>query len=141
EAFKILKKQEQAEKHRELAEIVGRTYLAERHRLEQQDACSFLRSLPPQSVDVILTDPPYGMGADSFGDGGGKLAGIEHHYDDSPEAWRALMAEWCPLAFAVAKEQAHAYVFCDLDRFHELKLFMENAGRYVFRTPLVVHKL
>ena len=29
---------------------------------------------------MILTDPPYGMDADQFGDGGGKMTGIEHHY-------------------------------------------------------------
>ncbi len=141
EAFKILKKAETDAKNRELGELVGKTFTADIHRLEQTDACSFLRGLPPGSVDVILTDPPYGMGADSFGDGGGKLSGIEHEYDDSPEAWRVLMAEWCPLSFQVAKAQAHAYVFCDFDRFHELKAFMQAAGWYVFRTPIIVHKI
>jgi DNA modification methylase len=81
------------------------------------------------------------MGADSFGDAGGKLTGIEHHYDDSYESWLALMREWAPLSFAVAKPQAHAYVFCDFDNFHKLKEFMLAAGWYVFRTPLIVHKL
>ncbi len=38
------------------------------------------------------------------------------------------------------KPQAHAYVFCDFDRFHELKTMMQLAGWYVFRTPLIVHK-
>jgi len=32
-------------------------------------------------------------------------------------------------------------VFADLDRFHELKGMMENAGWYVFRTPFIVHKI
>jgi DNA modification methylase len=90
---------------------------------------------------VILTDPPYGMGADSFGDAGGKMTGITHNYDDSYEAWQALMQAWAPLSFAVTKPQAHAYVFCDFDRFHELKSLMQLAGWYVFRTPLIVHKL
>lgn len=141
EAFKLLKRAEAAEKNRELGILVGKTYNADVHKLVNLDACTFARSLLPGSVDVILTDPPYGMGADGFGDAGGKLSGIEHHYDDSYEAWQRLMAEWCPLSYQVAKAQAHAYVFCDFDRFHELKSFMERAGWYVFRTPLVVYKL
>lgn len=141
EAFKILKREEDARKNRELGELVGKSFTADVHRLENLDACAFLRTIPAGSVDVILTDPPYGMGADGFGDAGGKLSGIDHDYDDSLDSWRALMAEWCPLSYQVAKAQAHAYVFCDLDRFHELKLFMQAAGWYVFRTPLVVHKI
>jgi DNA modification methylase len=69
-----------------------------------------------------------------------KFDGIEHHYDDSYDTWQKLMAEWCPLTFAITKPQAHAYVFCDIDRFHELKRFMTLAGWYVFRTPLINFK-
>jgi DNA modification methylase len=142
EAFKILKKQEQTRKNTELAAAIGKTYSADDHQLFHASCLDYLKDPAVHGkFDVILTDPPYGMGADDFGDGGGKLSGIEHHYDDSPEAWRILMAAWCPLAFAAGKPQCHAYVFCDFDRFHELKGFMQAAGWYVFRTPFVVHKL
>jgi hypothetical protein len=81
------------------------------------------------------------MDAQDFGDGAGRLDGIEHHYDDSIESWRTLMARFVPLTFAATKPEAHAYLFCDFDNFHELKGLMEKAGWYVFRTPLIVHKL
>lgn len=141
EAFKILKRAETSEKNRELGILVGATYSSAIHQLENTDACTFMRSLQPGSVDVILTDPPYGMGAGDFGDAGGKLAGIEHRYDDSLEAWQGLMDAWCPLSYTVAKEQAHAYVFCDIERFLDLRARMQAAGWYCFRTPLVVYKL
>ncbi len=140
EAFKILKQQESMAKNAELAVLIGETFTAEAHTLLNTDCLTYMAD-KHEIFDVILTDPPYGMGADGFGDAGGKLSGIEHHYDDSPEAWRLLMAAWAPLSYQVAKPQAHAYVFCDFDRFHELKSFMAEAGWYVFRTPLVVHKL
>lgn len=145
EAYKILKKQEAASLNAELAKVVGATFSSEAHRIHNMNCLDFMRGVAdgPESekFDVILTDPPYGMGADTFGDAGGKLTGIEHHYDDSYESWLALMREWAPLSFAVAKPQAHAYVFCDFDNFHKLKEFMLAAGWYVFRTPLIVHKL
>ena len=147
EAFKILRKQEEAAKNVELARVVGASFNADLHTLLNRDCLDFLEEQavlvstnPEEAFDVILTDPPYGMGADQFGDAGGKLAGIEHHYDDSYENWVKLMTEWTRLSFLVCKPQAHAYVFCDIDMFHELKTMMQSAGWYVFRTPLINHK-
>lgn len=141
EAFKILKKEEDATKNRALAASVGATFNASMHQALNVNCLDWMRQPANHStVDVILTDPPYGMGADTFGDGGGKLAGIEHRYDDSFEAWLVLMQQWTELSFKVAKPQAHAYVFCDIDNFGHLKDLMRAAGWYVFRTPLIIYK-
>lgn len=145
EAFKILKKQEESAKNVELARTVGASFNADAHTLLNINCLEFMASCADgpeeKKFDVILTDPPYGMGADQFGDAGGKLTGIEHRYDDSPEAWRDLMGLWTDLSYKVAKAQAHAYVFCDIDMFHELKAMMQKAGWYVFRTPFINHKM
>lgn len=141
EAFKILKRQEDAKKNIELAAAVGKTFNASIHELHNTNCIEWLRVADPEQFDVILTDPPYGMGADSFGDGGGgRLANNEHHYKDDIDSWRALMQQWCGLSFRVAKQQAHAYVFCDIDNFHELKKMMQAGGWYVFRTPFICTK-
>ncbi len=140
EAFKILKRSEASAANIALAAKVGATFTAELHRAFNVSCLTWMAAADPEQFDVILTDPPYGMGAEGFSDGGGKLTGITHQYDDSPESWRTLMAAWAPLAYRVAKTQAHAYVFCDIDRFHELKSFMVAAGWYVFRTPFIDYK-
>lgn len=142
EAFKILKKQEENAKFADLAASVGTTHTSKAHSVHNIDCLLYMQRPEVQGLfDVILTDPPYGMGADSFGDGGGKLQGIEHHYDDSLEAWLELMKKWVKLSFAVTKPQAHAYVFCDIDNFPKLRELMREAGWYVFRTPFIVHKV
>lgn len=157
EAFKILKKEEERKTNIALGLEVGKTFNADKHTLVRANCLEWMTQQEPGQFDVILTDPPYGMGADTFGDAGGKMTGIQHHYDDSHEAWQLLMggtaavadgtpidkikAGWCVHAYRLAKPQAHAYVFCDIDRFHELKQHMELAGWDVFRTPLIVHKL
>lgn len=140
EAFKVIKRQEESSRNLALAAEVGKTFNQSVHELHNTNCLSWMRAQPEGQFDVILTDPPYGMGADSFGDAAGKLAGIEHHYKDDLESWCALMEEWCPLAYRIAKPQAHAYVFCDFDNFHQLKRMMTQAGWWVTRTPFICTK-
>lgn len=149
EAFKILKKEEERSKNIALGLEVGKTFNADKHQLIRANCLEWMAAQPPGQFDVILTDPPYGMGADEFGDAGGKMTGIQHHYDDSHDSWQRLMggkgtlwAEcWAAQSYHIAKPQAHAYVFCDIDRFHELRAVMAANGWDCFRTPLIVHKL
>lgn len=141
EAFKILKKKEETARMVRLSATVGETYGPEKLRLLKGDCLSLMASADLlERFDVICTDPPYGMGADQFGDGAGRHTSNEHNYKDDYESWIALMSKWPTLAYQVAKPQAHAYVFCDIDRFHELKRYMEEAGWYVFRTPFILFK-
>ncbi len=140
EAFKIIKRAEETTKNIALAAAVGSTFTSAAHTALNVNCINWMREAAAEQFDCILTDPPYGMGADSFGDGGGKLVNSEHHYDDSFEAWVRLMKEWCPLSYRIAKPQAHAYVFCDQENYQTLKHMMEESGWYVFRTMLIAHK-
>ena len=141
EAFKILKKEEERNKNIELAKVIGKSFNSSLHELIHGDCLiQMADSRFEGQFDVILTDPPYGMDAQNFGDAAGRLANIEHHYDDSYENWQKLIKAWAPLTWQVTKEQAHLYAFCDFDRFHELKAVLQAVGWYVFRTPLINFK-
>lgn len=139
DAFTILRKKEQAAKSRELGERVGRIFTAESHQAFNADSLVWLSASEAGRFDCILTDPPYGMGADKFGDAGGLAAGA-HGYEDSQEVVARLILELPSLLFKVAKEQAHAYIFCDLDQFAAWRGTMKDAGWQVFRTPLIWYK-
>ena len=147
EAFKILKKEETRAEAAQLAVAMGRTSVEETYEILNMDCLVYMADPTNHGkFDVILTDAPYGMGADEFGNAGGKLSGTTHQYDDSYEAWFNLMhgpegvGGWCELSYLVAKPEAHAYVFCDIDNFHVLKGAMTAAGWDVFRTPLIAYK-
>ena len=89
--------------------------------------------------DVVVTDPPYGMGADEFGDSGGMAEGA-HFYKDSADIVTRIM-QWLPeQLFRLTKPDAHAYIFCDIEWFPSWKLALVAAGWKVFRTPLIWHK-
>lgn len=146
EAFKALKKIEDADRNKALAALVGKTHSSADHTVLHRNCLEWMTEVARDTqlrYDVILTDPPYGMGAHEFGDAAGKLIQIDHQYDDSYEAWRKLMdgpTGWCNLSHQITKPEAHAYVFCDIDNFHELKAMMSAAGWYVFRTPFTNYK-
>lgn len=156
-AMKVIKKTEDADRNRALAIAVGKTHTAATHKVFHANCLDWMQQPEWQEkFDVILTDPPYGMNAHEFGDAAGKLETIDHQYDDTLENWHALMGGesrpdgdsavdiripgWCELAYKVAKPQAHAYVFCDIDQFPALREYMREAGWYVFRTPLTNFK-
>lgn len=141
EGFKLLKKKTERQTHEAMAAALGATFSAQRHRAFQADCLAWMKGEAPEQFDVILTDPPYGINANTFGDAAGKLVGIDHDYTDSVENWYDLMKEWCPLAFKLAKPAAHAYVFCDIDQFFSLREMMQAAGWGVFRTPFIYYKI
>jgi len=142
EAIGILRRKADAARHAEMARVVGASFSARDHTLLQGDCIALMAGMAGAQFDVILTDPPYGIDAQDFGDAGGRLVSQTHGYDDvGGEAWETLMCEFVRQSWRVAKDQAHAYVCCDIDKFHFLSNLMESFGWYVHRTPLINYKL
>lgn len=106
------------------------------HRLIKGDSKDVLPTLQSSTFDVILTDPPYGVDADGFGD----MAATGHDYKDSEKSFESILSWFCDESYRVAKERAHAYVFCDFRRFDRLATLMLLAGWTVFPTPLIWRK-
>lgn len=139
EAMSILKKVEQADYHKRLGEIAGKTYSVADHICVQADSEDWAMEQPAGLFDVICTDPPYGIGADNFGEADDSRARA-HEYEDSAETLQAIM-KWFPVAaYRLAKPEAHLYLFCDIDWFPEWKDRLTSAGWEVFRTPIIWHR-
>lgn len=85
----------------------------------------------------IICDPPYGIGADSFGD---QSYATGHQYKDDEanalEVARAILLR----GFTAVQPGGHCYLFCDIRRWSELKNLAEKAGWYVWPTPLIWDK-
>lgn len=136
-AMKVIRRLQDAEQSRRLALVIGKQSATELHEVHHANCTQWLAAASHERFDCILIDPPYGMDADSFGDAAGKLAGIGHRYDDTPESFRILMGTVAPQLTRVAKPEAHLYVWCDIDGFHFLRALFTELGWWVFRTPLI----
>jgi site-specific DNA-methyltransferase (adenine-specific) len=137
DALKLLKRKESLARSAAYGREIGSSFTAAAHTLMQGDCLELMLNLADQSFDVILTDPPYGIDAQEFGDSGGKTWGGHKEYDDSFESWQNLIAEFAIHSYRLAKPEAHAYVFCDIDNYHSLWECMATAGWKCFRTPLI----
>ena len=98
-------------------------------RLVQADARELLASLPDESVDLIVTDPPYSFDR-----------GDTHFREWFPElpdaAWPEILCE----LYRVLRNDAHAYLFCD---WRTQRIFEDAAREAGFRVhrPIVWDKL
>jgi 16S rRNA G966 N2-methylase RsmD len=137
EAMKVISRAAEREQNQRLASIIGEQAATELHQVYHADCADWLETYSGPRFDCILIDPPYGMDAESFGDAANRLAGIQHHYADTPASFRELMGTVAPLLGKVAAAGAHLYIWCDIDGFHFLRELFRGEGWYVFRTPLI----
>jgi ParB-like chromosome segregation protein Spo0J len=137
EALKVVKAKETARQNTKRAEEIGLKSISELHDLHQGDSMFVMQQLDPKSFDVLITDPPYGMGADEFGDSGGSVMLGVHRYKDDDDAFTRVLGVLEIASKVAVKESSHAYIFCDIDRFFTLRTAMGSFGWTVFRTPLI----
>lgn len=104
-------------------------------------AVEYMRDLPSNSKDILLTDPPYGINYDKNLIGvGGKTGGSSttgFKIDDSTDEALTLYRELAIESFRFTTSQAHGYVFCAPEHFWLLKQIFTSAGWRVNIKPLI----
>ena len=137
EAMKIITKKAERQLRETLAKQFGNTVSSsEGATLTNIDAILGMKELKNESIDIILTDPPYGIDAQSFG----TQADLSHLYDDSFDTWDKLMRNFALEAYRTTKPEAHCYIFCDLRNFPSLSTIFTDIGFSVWGTPLIWDK-
>lgn len=96
-----------------------------------------LGDMPNESFDGIVTDPPYGIEAQDFGD----QSTVEGHtYEDTRERALAIATQIFRHGARLVRTGGHLYLFCDIRTFDYLSDIASEAGWKVFATPLIWHK-
>jgi len=89
--------------------------------------------------DCFIIDPPYGVNAQTFHPGNSPAEHV-HEYLDTPEAAVLFCKEMLWKCKEVATDEAHLWMFCDVELFIQLRDYARNLGWTVFRTPLIWNK-
>jgi site-specific DNA-methyltransferase (adenine-specific) len=140
EALGILLKEENAKIEAELINRKKQKALAEplAIRVIHGSLIDHIPLIERESVDLIIADPPYGIGADT---GGFRARTVEHHnYDDSQETAQALMQAIIVDGFSITKPRANLFMFGDVDLFPLFKVACAKMGWKPFRTPIIWRK-
>ena|ERR1041385_1325098 len=95
------------------------------------DALRILKQLPDKSIDLVVTDPPYGDNI-AYGSHNRTIAGNEH-----PLVALAVMAE----CYRVLKANTSAYMFCGSRHLGFLRTFFQNYSKYGMRDVLIWDKM
>jgi site-specific DNA-methyltransferase (adenine-specific) len=107
------------------------------------DAYKGLSSLPDQSVDLIITDPPYGTLEGSAGDKGlGHTEYSDRKFSDDEDDVLDLLERTIPEMHRVLRHGCHLYLFCGIGRktkvnFNSISVICEKAGFFVRTLPLI----
>lgn len=131
EAFRIVLDQTSAEARAKLAKL---SRVESPHTIILGDCRQVLKTLPPGTFDLIVSDPPYGMKADDM------KKSSHHHYDDSPENALEITKAIISQGWKLCKPRALAFIFCDVDHFITLREFAKAQAWSPWRTPLIWQK-
>lgn len=110
--------------------------------LVNRDALTHMKGMPEASVDLLFTDPPYGIDIDKIamstgGHTGGDLTTTGIKYDDSAENALPLYQELATESFRFCKSTAHALVFCGPSHFWTIKNMFNAAGWICSERPVI----
>lgn len=110
--------------------------------LAQGDAVAWLRSLPAESVDLVITDPPYESLEKHRAIG--TTTRLKHSKASSNDWFSIFPNQRFPELFAelhrVLRKHTHLYLFCDPETMFVAKPLAEAAG-FKFWKPLVWDKV
>jgi len=103
-----------------------------------QDAIEFMKGLPAEKFDHIITDPDYGVSKERLAASvSGASAGVAH---ETIQHSLASMAAFIVESFRLIKPQGFLVFWYDLDHHEKLQQMASNIGFAVQRWPLIWHK-
>ena len=115
---------------------------ARRFSLSDDDAVDWLRSLPSESVDLVVTDPPYESLEKHRAVG--TTTRLKHSKASSNNWFRVFKNERFPVLFAelyrVMKRNTHFYLFCDSETAFDVAVPVARSVGFKFWKPLIWDK-
>jgi site-specific DNA-methyltransferase (adenine-specific) len=139
EAFQLVLKREHATYQAELLRrksSIARVALS--CEIRHGSMLDIMPKLDPDQFDLILTDPPYGIGVSGAGF---RARTVHHHnYDDTPENARAILKCLVSEGWRVTKNRANLCIFTDIDHWDFLQTIAKQQGWSTWKWPVIWQK-
>lgn len=103
------------------------------------DCREYLKTLPEESIDVVLMDPQFGIDIENrrkFGLTQGSYGKV-YGNDDKPDDLFVLFNEILPLLYRVMKKDSHLFMFFGIQHYALIRSMIEERGFDVRPIPLI----
>jgi site-specific DNA-methyltransferase (adenine-specific) len=109
--------------------------LIEVNKIYNMDCLEGLKLIPDNSIDLVVTDPPYKTTSrGSSGGTGGILKDKLNMKGMVFEHNSIKFSEWLPELYRVLKERSHAYIMTNNKNLKDMLIEIENANFEIFKT-------
>lgn len=104
-----------------------------KYKIAQGDCLELMKQIKDESIDLIVTDPPYKM---NHSTGGCTNIGLKNKWQGNIKAGNTVMgfnldisfSDWLPEIYRVLKPSSHCYIFCNDKNVQELLNEATKAG-------------
>jgi len=105
------------------------------NKLYNMDCMEGMKLIPDNSIDLVVTDPPYKTTSrGSSGGTGGILKDKLNMKGMVFEHNSIKFSEWLPELYRVLKERSHAYIMTNNKNLKDMLIEIENANFEIFKT-------
>ena len=105
------------------------------NKLYNMDCLEGMKLIPDNSIDLVVTDPPYKTTSrGSSGGTGGILKDKLNMKGMVFEHNSIKFSEWLPELYRVLKERSHAYIMTNNKNLKDMLIEIENANFEIFKT-------
>lgn len=110
--------------------------------LENANAVEHMKKVPDKSIDLLFTDPPYGIDIGDIamttgGHTGGDLSSTGIKYDDSERNAMELYKTLAKESYRFCNDTAHLLIFLAPSHFHTIRKLFKAAGWFCAKRPLI----
>lgn len=109
--------------------------MLEVNKIYNMDCLEGMKSIPDNSIDLIVTDPPYKT--TSRGSSGGTGGILKEEINKRGKVFKhndIEFNEWLPELYRVLKDTGHAYIMSNNKNLKDMLMEIENVGFNIYKT-------
>ncbi len=134
--LKAAKQYEKDKKRKAQGDVIKTINISD--KIKNGDSLEILKTLPNNSIDIVLTDPPYGIDYKSNRSEYKNSITSRGLLNDSKTDAFFLLDETCKILLDKTAENSHLYFFCSWSVFSDFKSIISKY--FTIKTPIVWDK-